>query len=73
MHKMNSSPLGLQVLLMIFALGGNTDLARAEQFRTLLRSQYRDKMAGGWIGQMAGVGWGAPTEFKALGEKFPEE
>ena len=25
--------------------------------------QYADKMKAGWIGQMAGVAWGAPTEF----------
>ncbi len=26
--------------------------------------EYRNKMKGAWIGQMAGVGWGMPTEFK---------
>jgi hypothetical protein len=34
-------------------------------------SQYRDKMAAGWIGQMAGVGWGAPTEFRYTGRIIP--
>jgi hypothetical protein len=32
--------------------------------RRLPLSVYRDKMQGGWLGQMAGVGWGAPTEFR---------
>ena len=30
----------------------------AEEFRRLPLEEYRDKMAGGWIGQMVGVGWG---------------
>ncbi len=30
-------------------------------------------MKAGWIGQMAGVGWGGPTEFKWKGEIIPAE
>jgi hypothetical protein len=30
-------------------------------------------MKAAWIGQMAGVGWGAPTEFRALGLIIPEK
>jgi len=30
-------------------------------------------MTAGWIGQMAGVGWGAPTEFQYNGRMVPEE
>jgi hypothetical protein len=30
-------------------------------------------MKAGWIGQMAGVGWGAPTEFKYKGVIIPED
>jgi hypothetical protein len=35
--------------------------------------EYVNKMKAGWIGQMAGVGWGAPTEFKYRGVIIPEE
>jgi len=35
--------------------------------------EYVDKMKGGWIGQMAGVGWGGPTEFQAQGVILPQE
>ena len=35
--------------------------------------EYVDRMKAGWIGQMAGVGWGAPTEFKSKGVIIPEE
>ena len=29
--------------------------------------QLRDKIAGGWAGQMIGVSYGAPTEFRSRG------
>lgn len=47
-------------------------LAGAE-VRRLSLAEYRDKMAGGWIGQMVGVGWGGPTEFHSRGEIMPAE
>jgi ADP-ribosylglycohydrolase len=47
--------------------------AWAEEFRRLPIEEYRDKMAGGWIGQMVGVGWGGPTEFKWMSEIIPED
>lgn len=40
--------------------------------RRLPLSVYRDKMVGGWLGQMAGVGWGAPTEFKHVAAMIPD-
>jgi len=42
-------------------------------FRRLPLEEYRDRMKAGWIGQMAGVGWGGPTEFKWKGQIIPEE
>jgi hypothetical protein len=33
---------------------------------------YRSKMLAGWVGQMVGVSWGFPVEFKYLGEMIPE-
>jgi hypothetical protein len=45
--------------------------------RRISVADYVDKMKAGWIGQMAGVGWGGPTEFKYKGvimgqEKMPK-
>jgi len=45
----------------------------AQSSRRLSLEEYRDKMAGGWIGQMAGVGWGGPTEFRWKGEIIPAD
>jgi|GEM_PF-376813 len=48
--------------------------ARAEtEFRRLPVKEYLDKMKGGWIGQMVGVGWGAPTEFRWRAAIIPED
>ncbi|MBI5384584.1 MAG: ADP-ribosylglycohydrolase family protein [Verrucomicrobia bacterium] len=45
----------------------------ADQFLRLPVEEYRDKMKGGWIGQIAGVSWGAPTEFKWRDQIIPED
>ena len=36
--------------------------------RTLTRQALEDKIRGGWAGQMIGVSFGAPTEFKYNGK-----
>jgi hypothetical protein len=48
-------------------------VAQAEEFRRLPVKEYRDKMKAGWIGQIAGVSWGAPTEFKYQDKIIPED
>jgi len=44
-----------------------------EQVRRLPVKVYLDKMKGGWLGQMAGVGWGQPTEFRWKAAIIPED
>ncbi len=44
-----------------------------EEFRRLPLDVFRDKMAAAWVGQMAGVGWGGPTEFKWKGQIIPAD
>lgn len=41
--------------------------ADESRYRRLSVDDYRDHLKGGWIGQMAGVWWGQPTEFKVKG------
>ncbi|MBL7132781.1 MAG: ADP-ribosylglycohydrolase family protein [Phycisphaerae bacterium] len=43
------------------------------KFRRLPVKVYVDKMKAGWIGQMAGVGWGGPTEFRYKGVIIPDQ
>lgn len=47
--------------------------AQGVEYRRLPVKEYRDKMKAGWIGQIAGVSWGAPTEFKFADRIIPEE
>ena len=41
--------------------------------RRIRLDDYVDRMKAGWIGQMAGVGWGGPTEFRYKGVILPED
>jgi len=43
------------------------------EVRKITLEEFRSKMTAGWLGQMAGVGWGAPTEFKYSGMIIPRE
>jgi len=45
----------------------------ARKVRRLPVKEYVDKMKAGWIGQMAGVGWGGPTEFHFQGKIMPPD
>lgn len=49
-------------LLMAVPAWGDSD--NGPKFRRLSLTDYRERMKAGWIGQIAGVAWGAPTEFK---------
>jgi len=42
-------------------------------YRRISVDEYLDKMKAGWVGQMAGVGWGGPTEFRWKGAIMPAE
>jgi hypothetical protein len=46
--------------------------ASGEERRLPMR-EYVDRMKAGWVGQMAGVGWGGPTEFQYRGEIIPTD
>lgn len=43
-------------------------IANRAATRTLTRAELLDKIRGGWAGQMIGVAYGAPTEFKSNGK-----
>ena len=58
--------LGLLGLLALATWGS------AQAVRRLPVKEYRDKMMGGWIGQIDGVSFGAPTEFRWAGKTIPE-
>jgi hypothetical protein len=62
-----------RIALLLLA---STLLAAAAETPKYLRlpiQEYRDKMKGAWIGQIAGVSWGAPTEFKWRDQIIPTD
>jgi len=62
------------ILLTVAVILGLVLAAGCEQqFRRLAVKDYVDKMKAGWVGQMAGVGWGGPTEFRWRGEIIPAD
>jgi hypothetical protein len=61
----------IRVLIVLASLLHVTGALASEKYRSLPLKDYVDKMKAGWIGQMAGVGWGAPTEFKFNGSVIP--
>jgi len=64
------------VLVVSLILSAAAAPGRAEdkpKSRRLPAEAYVDKMKAGWIGQMVGVGWGGPTEFRYRGVIIPTE
>ncbi len=73
---MRCSPLlaCLEVALAVVCVFGPMPRsAGAAEFRRLPMREYLDRMEAGWLGQMAGVAIGGPTEFKWLGEIIPAD
>jgi hypothetical protein len=58
--------LALSALTLCIALA--TTATQAQNTRRISRSVLEDKIRGGWAGQMIGVSYGAPTEFRSKGK-----
>ena len=66
----------MKLILIIVLLQMTCSCSKKEKVlpieeRVLSIEEYRSKMKAGWLGQMVGVGWGGPTEFKWKGEIIP--
>jgi len=55
------------LLSVVLAIGILVGAGCASPVRTLPKDVYLDKMQGAWVGQMVGVSYGAPYEFRAVG------
>ncbi|MGQ9650459.1 MAG: ADP-ribosylglycohydrolase family protein [Phycisphaerae bacterium] len=62
-----------RVLIILLIVASAVASLHAADVRRLPVKEYRDKMKAGWLGQMAGVAWGAPTEFKWKGTIIPAD
>lgn len=61
----------IRTVIALFLLTALAGMAPAQDERRLSLPDYQDRMKGGWVGQMAGVCWGGPTEFKWVDEIIP--
>jgi hypothetical protein len=52
--------------LSLLALAAVVAVPQSQQVREISLAELRDKIEGGWAGQMIGVSYGAPTEFRHL-------
>jgi len=60
----------LFLILILFSYISCSD--SSDEFRTIKSEVLKDKIAGGWAGKMAGVTYGAPTEFRAQGKIYTD-
>jgi hypothetical protein len=58
----------LTTLTLCLALAPALVSAQPDSTRRISRSVLQDKIRGGWAGQMIGVSYGAPTEFRSNGK-----
>jgi hypothetical protein len=71
--RMNTCERLVVSLIILLSTLYSSACAETAQYRRLSVEAYRDKMKAGWIGQIAGVAWGAPTEFKFSDQIIPVE
>jgi hypothetical protein len=69
MKRLNTLLLAGVICLGLYTSGSSAQT----EYRHISADEYVDKVKAGWIGQMAGVGWGWPTEFRFKGIMVPEE
>ena len=55
-------------LVLVLSTAGLTADKAGPRVQVMSRQTLEDKIRGGWAGQMIGVSYGAPTEFKAQGK-----
>ncbi len=65
--------LSYSIVILLFICVWSCKNISPDQHRELKLETYRDKMKGAWAGQMAGVGWGLPTEFDYIDNYIPDE
>jgi len=63
---------GVQILGLAAGLAAFWCVPLEAGTREININTLRDKIKGGWVGHMAGVSWGAPTEFQYQGTIIPD-
>ena len=66
-------PLAASAAISDESADGETAKATEKPVRRISIADYRDRMKAAWVGQIAGVSWGWPTEFKFNHKIIPDE
>ena len=61
------------IFILLLLVVGLLAIAQTGSLREISLAELRDRIAGGWAGQMIGVSFGAPTEFRARGKILETE
>ncbi|HOK76677.1 MAG TPA: ADP-ribosylglycohydrolase family protein, partial [Verrucomicrobiota bacterium] len=69
--KLSVFPFAMAFVASWFAI--TSHCAETVSYRRLPLTEYRNKMKAGWIGQIVGVSWGGPTEFKWQDKIIPAD
>jgi len=64
---------GMKTTYAFAALGFAAALCAEAADRKIYVEEYRDRMAGAWLGQSVGVAYGCPTEFRKKGELVTDD
>ena len=65
----------IAVSVLIYLTGCTSETRNKQsdiEYRKLSVNEYRDKLQAGWLGQIVGVAWAAPTEFRWQDKIIPE-
>lgn len=68
---MSTRKFGLSMLWIVCCVEASFAQDNPVRYRELSMAEYRDKVAGGWVGQAVGVLWGQWTEGKWQGQIVP--
>ncbi|MFW6277651.1 MAG: ADP-ribosylglycohydrolase family protein [Prolixibacteraceae bacterium] len=61
------------LLIIVISILCSSCEKNKNNYQRISTKEFRDKMKAAWVGQMAGVGWGLPTEFDYTDKIIPSE
>ena len=70
---MTTSRIGLAAAAALVAVGWHGCRSEPSGFEAISLAELEDRIAGGWAGQMIGVSYGLPTEFRFNNQIIPED
>lgn len=70
---MKIAKLTIPIIIGLLMQSFSSSYSSGAEYKKISIKEYRDRMKAGWIGQIVGVSWGAPTEFKWKDQIIPAD